>query len=118
MPDPEDECLSSAAPIESDEGYKYLSQWKKRKICALCNDDDITPDLGGFIGPFIIETYNKRGEEKRKTFWIHDACGRYSPEVVVTKENKWYNVTIALRRGRGVVSAGSFTYGYSVRLLT
>lgn len=103
VPDATDECFPSNAPIESDEGYKYLSQWKKRKICSLCNDDDTSADLGGFVGPFIIETFNKRGEEKRKTFWIHDACGRFSPEVVVTKENKWYNVTIALRRGRGVV---------------
>ncbi|KAG2182150.1 hypothetical protein INT43_007077 [Umbelopsis isabellina] len=100
--DTEDNILNSSAPIESDEGYKYLKQWRKRKICALCNDDDITPDLGGFVGPFIIETFNRQGNEKKKTFWIHDACGRYSPEVVVTKENKWYNVTVALRRGRGV----------------
>ncbi|KAJ2959449.1 hypothetical protein NQZ79_g5096 [Umbelopsis isabellina] len=100
--DTEGNIFNSSAPIESDEGYKYLKQWRKRKICALCNDDDITPDLGGFVGPFIIETFNRQGNERKKTFWIHDACGRYSPEVVVTKENKWYNVTVALRRGRGV----------------
>jgi hypothetical protein len=103
--DSEDNILNSNAPIESDEGYKYLKQWRKRKICALCNDDDITPDLGGFVGPFIIETFTRQGNEKKKTFWIHDACGRFSPEVVVTKESKWYNVTVALRRGRGVVSS-------------
>ncbi|KAG2182854.1 hypothetical protein INT44_005835 [Umbelopsis vinacea] len=114
VPDATDECFLTNAPIESDEGYKYLSQWKKRKICALCNDDDTSADLGGFVGPFIIETFNKRGEEKRKSFWIHDACGRYSPEVVVTKENKWYNVTIALRRGRGVKCAACKEKGATI----
>ncbi|CEG77422.1 hypothetical protein RMATCC62417_12176 [Rhizopus microsporus] len=89
--------------IEGDQGYKFLKRWKRRKVCAFCNDDDDTSeDLGSFIGPFIIATYNKNGVEKKRSFWAHDACARYSPEVFCTPEGKWYNVTLALRRGRGM----------------
>ncbi|KAG1471652.1 hypothetical protein G6F56_002000 [Rhizopus delemar] len=91
-------------PIDSDQGYKFLKRWKRRKVCAFCNDDDDTSeDLGQFIGPFVIATYNKNGLEKKRSFWAHDACARYSPEVFCTPEGKWYNVTLALRRGRGMV---------------
>lgn len=91
-------------PIDSDQGYKYLKRWKRRKVCAFCNDDDDTSEeLGQFIGPFVIATYNKNGVEKKRSFWAHDACARYSPEVFCTPEGKWYNVTLALRRGRGMV---------------
>ncbi|KAG0790427.1 hypothetical protein G6F21_005814 [Rhizopus arrhizus] len=90
-------------PIDSDQGYKYLKRWKRRKVCAFCNDDDDTSEeLGQFIGPFVIATYNKNGVEKKRSFWAHDACARYSPEVFCTPEGKWYNVTLALRRGRGM----------------
>ncbi|CEJ00195.1 hypothetical protein RMCBS344292_14260 [Rhizopus microsporus] len=89
--------------IEGDQGYRFLKRWKRRKVCAFCNDDDDTSeDLGSFIGPFIIATYNKNGVEKKRSFWAHDACARYSPEVFCTPEGKWYNVTLALRRGRGM----------------
>lgn len=91
-------------PIDTDEGYKYLKRWRRRKVCAFCNDDDDTSDdLGQFIGPFVIATFNKNGVEKKRSFWAHDSCARYSPEVFCTPEGKWYNVTLALRRGRGMV---------------
>ncbi|KAI7898479.1 uncharacterized protein BX663DRAFT_555836 [Cokeromyces recurvatus] len=91
------------APITTDQGYKYLKKWRRRKVCAFCNDDDDTSEeLGSFIGPFIIATFNKNGIEKKRSFWAHDACARYSPEVFCTPEGKWYNVTLALRRGRGM----------------
>ncbi|RUS18774.1 hypothetical protein BC937DRAFT_88346 [Endogone sp. FLAS-F59071] len=96
------ELLRTDMPLESDKGYAYLKRWAKRKICSFCNDDDTSGQYGGFIGPFRIATVNRRGEEKKRTFWVHDACARYSPEVFVTKENEWYNVTAALRRGRGM----------------
>lgn len=97
------ELLRTDMPLESDKGYAYLKRWAKRKICSFCNDDDTSGQYGGFIGPFRIATVNRRGEEKKRTFWVHDACARYSPEVFATKENEWYNVTAALRRGRGMV---------------
>lgn len=96
--------FSGTVPIETDQGYKYLKRWKRRKVCAFCNDDDDTSeDLGAFIGPFVIATFNKNGTEKKRSFWAHDACARYTPEVFCTPEGKWYNVTLALRRGRGMV---------------
>ncbi|ORY92997.1 hypothetical protein BCR43DRAFT_496172 [Syncephalastrum racemosum] len=86
----------------ADEGYAVLKRWQRRKVCAFCNDDDDTSDeLGAFIGPFVIATFNKNGIECKRQFWAHDACARYSPEVFCTPEGKWYNVTLALRRGRG-----------------
>lgn len=92
--------------IAPDQGYKYLKRWQRRKVCAFCNDDDDTSeDLGKFIGPFVITSINKNGALKKRSFWVHDACARHSPEVFCTPEGKWYNVTLALRRGRGVVRA-------------
>lgn len=88
----------------AEEGYEALKRWQRRKVCAFCNDDDDTSDeLGAFIGPFLIATFNKNGVECKRQFWAHDACARYSPEVFCTPEGKWYNVTLALRRGRGNV---------------
>jgi hypothetical protein len=96
--------FSGDVPIDTDQGYKYLKRWRRRKVCAFCNDDDDTSEeLGQFIGPFVIATFNKNGVEKKRSFWAHDACARYSPEVFCTPEGKWYNVTLALRRGRGMV---------------
>ena len=91
--------------IQIDQGYKLLKKWRSRKVCAFCNDDeDNSEELGQFIGPFIISTFNKNGTEKKRSFWAHDSCARYSPEVFCTPEGKWYNVTLALRRGRGMVN--------------
>lgn len=96
------------AIVTAEEGYKFLKRWQRRKVCAFCNDDDDTSDeLGKFIGPFLIATYNKNGVERKRQFWAHYACARYSPEVFCTPEGKWYNVTLALRRGRGMVSKRS-----------
>lgn len=96
--------IFSGQSIENlHEGYKYLKRWQRRKVCAFCNDDDDTSEeLGKFIGPFVIATYNKNGVERKRQFWAHDSCARYSPEVFCTPEGKWYNVTLALRRGRGM----------------
>ncbi|KAI8379148.1 uncharacterized protein BYT42DRAFT_593398 [Radiomyces spectabilis] len=97
------QIFTGAAPIDIDQGYKYLKRWQKRTVCAFCNDDDDTSEeLGHFIGPFVIATFNKNGAEKKRSFWAHDACARYSPEVFCTPDGKWYNVTLALRRGRGM----------------
>lgn len=97
--------FSGSKTASKGHSYKYLKQWKRRKVCAFCNDDDDTSeDLGKFIGPFVVKSLSKNGIEKKRTFWVHDSCARYTPEVFCTSEGKWYNVTLALRRGRGVVS--------------
>ncbi|GAA5801238.1 hypothetical protein HPULCUR_006682 [Helicostylum pulchrum] len=102
-------------PIDTDQGYKYLKRWRRRKVCAFCNDDDDTSDdLGQFIGPFVIATFNKNGVEKKRSFWAHDSCARYSPEVFCTPEGKWYNVTLALRRGRGMRCHGCKEKGATI----
>lgn len=95
---------------QDNEGYLFLQKWKDRKICAFCNDDDDnSQDLGSFIGPFV-STIAKLGQERRRIFWAHDACARYSPEVKcvtlpnATSNEKWYNVTRALKRGRSMVN--------------
>ncbi|KAI9255496.1 hypothetical protein BY458DRAFT_520176 [Sporodiniella umbellata] len=107
--------FTGEVPIDSDQGYKFLKRWKRRKVCAFCNDDDDTSkDLGQFIGPFVIATYNKNGVEKKRSFWAHDSCARYSPEVFCTPEGKWYNVTLALRRGRGMRCHGCKEKGATI----
>ncbi|CAJ0649176.1 3157_t:CDS:10 [Entrophospora sp. SA101] len=99
------EILNSNIPIENDMGYLYLKAWSSRKICCFCNDDDPN-QLGNFIGPypFIANIYTRHGE-RQKRFWSHYACAKYSPEVYVTKNNEWYNVTIAWKRGRSMKCA-------------
>ncbi|CAJ0887813.1 22334_t:CDS:2 [Entrophospora sp. SA101] len=99
------EILNSNIPIENDMGYLYLKAWSSRKICCFCNDDDPN-QLGNFIGPypFIANIYTRHGE-RQKRFWSHYACAKYSPEVYVTKNNEWYNITIAWKRGRSMKCA-------------
>ncbi|KAI8061150.1 hypothetical protein BC940DRAFT_336987 [Gongronella butleri] len=88
---------------DEDKGFQYIKQWHRRKVCAFCNDDDdMSEDLGKFIGPFVITAINRNGLLIKRTFWAHDACARHSPEVFCTPDGKWYNVTLALRRGRKV----------------
>jgi hypothetical protein len=89
--------------LESDQGFAYLDQWKDRKVCAFCNDDGTTKDF--FIGPqpFLLASTNRYGDTKKRSFWAHDACARHSPEVIQAKDGSWYNVSMAMRRGRTVV---------------
>lgn len=93
-------------------GYLFLQKWSNRKICAFCNDDDdSSQELGSFVGPFVSIT-TKLGQEKKRTFWVHDACARYSPEVRFSAvDGKWYNVTRALKRGRSMVSWYTYNVG-------
>ncbi|KAL9549210.1 hypothetical protein PS6_006192 [Mucor atramentarius] len=91
--------------IQDEYGYLLLQKWKDRKICAFCNDDDDNwQELGPFVGPFVSIT-TKLGQEKKRTFWVHEACAKYSPEVRYSAvDGKWYNVTRALKRGRSMAS--------------
>ncbi|KAF9161150.1 hypothetical protein DFQ26_004816 [Actinomortierella ambigua] len=86
--------------LENGQVFTFMQQWKQRKICAFCNDDDTTKDH--FIGPqpFILSSTNRYGDEKKKNFWAHDACARYSPEVIQDRNGSWFNVAMAMRRGR------------------
>lgn len=115
----QDECMDEAAvslgtskiftgvddiAMQDKHGYLFLQKWSNRKICGFCNDDDDnSQELGSFVGPFVSIT-TKLGQEKKRTFWVHDACARYSPEVRFSVvDGKWYNVTRALKRGRSMV---------------
>ena len=71
----------------------------KPRCCELCLEDT---SAGPFVGekPFL---YPSSLQKKTKHFWIHDACARHSPEVLVTADNVWYNVVKAVRRGRSIV---------------
>ncbi|KAF9990166.1 hypothetical protein BGZ75_003292 [Mortierella antarctica] len=89
--------------LEIEQGFLYLDQWKDRKVCAFCNDDGTSKDH--FLGPypFLLATTNRYGDFKRRHYWAHDACARHSPEVIQGKDGSWYNVSMAMRRGRTVV---------------
>ncbi|KAF9902117.1 hypothetical protein EC991_005257 [Linnemannia zychae] len=100
--------------LESDQGFAYLDQWKDRKVCAFCNDDGTTKDF--FIGPqpFLLASTNRYGDTKRRNFWAHDACARHSPEVIQAKDGSWYNVSMAMRRGRTVKCTGCREKGATI----
>ncbi|KAF8946480.1 hypothetical protein BGZ47_000422 [Haplosporangium gracile] len=100
--------------LESDQGFLYLDQWKDRKICAFCNDDGTTKDY--FIGPhpFLLASTNRYGDTKKRNFWAHDACARHSPEVIQAKDGSWYNVSMAMRRGRTVKCTGCREKGATI----
>ncbi|KAF9114859.1 hypothetical protein BGX27_009607 [Mortierella sp. AM989] len=96
--------------LESDQGFMYLDQWKDRKVCAFCNDDGTSKDF--FIGPypFLLASTNRYGGTKKRNFWAHDACARHSPEVIQGQDGAWYNVSMAMRRGRTVCFSSDQIY--------
>ncbi|KAK5805659.1 hypothetical protein F5H01DRAFT_75159 [Linnemannia elongata] len=101
--------------LESDQGFLYLDQqWKERKVCAFCNDDGTSKDF--FIGPqpFLLASTNRYGDTKKRNFWAHDACARHSPEVIQAKDGSWYNVSMAMRRGRTVKCTGCREKGATI----
>ncbi|KAJ2868356.1 hypothetical protein GGH94_000196 [Coemansia aciculifera] len=73
--------------------------------CGFCASDEAR---GGFAGgrPFL--------SHEGRAFWAHDACARYSPEVLVTGAGVWYNVAAALRRARTMKCAACRKRGASV----
>ncbi|KAJ2759854.1 hypothetical protein IWQ56_005631, partial [Coemansia nantahalensis] len=92
-----------------DDGGDVGSEELVRR-CAFCGEDGSSqPDvLGGFAGdrPFILTTAAADGAvRRRQRFWAHDACARYSPEVLATDDGRWYNVAAALRRTRAMKCA-------------
>ncbi|KAJ1952806.1 hypothetical protein IWQ62_006140, partial [Dispira parvispora] len=98
--------LSSKKTPASDNAasLEYYLQYMNRMVCAFCLDDEFTGSLAGeFVGPYPFKypVKSQHGVTKYRTFWVHDACARYSPEVVVV-DGVWYNVTAALRRGRTI----------------
>ncbi|KFH63937.1 hypothetical protein MVEG_09762 [Podila verticillata NRRL 6337] len=99
---PEDQ-LNAMMRLDNDQSYVYLDQWRERKVCAFCNDEGLA-NKDPFIGPypFLLASTNRYGDAKKKNFWAHDACARHSPEVIQGKDGTWYNVSMAMRRGRTV----------------
>ncbi|KAG0039432.1 hypothetical protein BGZ82_008287 [Podila clonocystis] len=95
--------LNAMMSLDNDQSYVYLDQWRERKVCAFCNDEG-TANKDPFIGPypFLLASTNRYGDAKKKNFWAHDACARHSPEVIQGKDGTWYNVSMAMRRGRTV----------------
>lgn len=104
---PEDQ-LNAMMSLDNDQNYVYLDQWRERKVCAFCNDEGLA-NKDPFIGPypFLLASTNRYGDAKKKNFWAHDACARHSPEVIQGKDGTWYNVSMAMRRGRTVVRSMS-----------
>ncbi|KAF9351889.1 hypothetical protein BGX26_010172, partial [Mortierella sp. AD094] len=100
--------------LEGDQGFMYLDQWKDRKVCAFCNDDGTSKDH--FIGPnpFLLASTNRYGSTKKRHFWAHDACARHSPEVIQGQDGTWYNVSMAMRRGRTVKCASCKEKGATI----
>ncbi|KAI9501531.1 hypothetical protein BX070DRAFT_37661 [Coemansia spiralis] len=88
---------------------QYLSPHELLPRCAFCGDDD--PDenglLGGFIEncPLILTSTREDGVIRRRRFWAHVACAKYSPEVLTSSSGRWYNVAAALRRARTIKCA-------------
>lgn len=91
--------------------------------CAFCGEDD--PErgeyLGGFVGerPLVLETTHDDGAVQRRRFWAHEACSRYSPEVLAPDmdgedNQKWYNVAVALRRARTIKCAACKKRGATI----
>lgn len=92
--------------LENNQGYSYLEAFKRRRRCIFCNDDEETETVGNFIGdfPFVMRRELIDGIYKvAEVFWAHENCARFSPEVHATSDKRWFNVTIAARRGRKLV---------------
>ncbi|KAI8912526.1 hypothetical protein EDD86DRAFT_201604 [Gorgonomyces haynaldii] len=74
-----------------------------RKICAFCNESRDEPFVEPY--PFMAPLYDYgdpvlNANQKRRVFWVHEACAQYSPEVVLTADGEWFNVLTALRRAK------------------
>ncbi|KAI8320186.1 hypothetical protein GQ54DRAFT_334987 [Martensiomyces pterosporus] len=85
--------------------------------CAFCGDEDPNDkELGGFASsrPFILTSHTEDGAVKRRRFWTHYACAKYSPEVLVSESGQWYNVAAALKRARTIKCAGCKQRGATI----
>lgn len=102
--------------LDNDQGYLMTERWKTKKICVFCNDEGTDKD--SFLGPlpFLMSSTNRYGETKRRSFWAHNNCARYSPEVIQAKDGTWFNVTTAMRRGRTVVGPFMSNSGFKLKL--
>ena len=52
-------------------------------------------------------------KENADSFWVHELCAGYSPEVA-QEGNEWFNVGSAVRRGRKLACAGCRSRGATV----
>jgi hypothetical protein len=88
---------------------KALIPLPKRRVCALCNNDSETASPFVRPNPFILPlTETEKKKHKKKVFWIHEACAKFSPEVLHFEGeiSRWFNVAEAVRRGRNLQCAG------------
>jgi hypothetical protein len=90
------EVITSAG---SSNYVKSITPFPSKKLCVFCNDDAIS--LGKLIGPFVLSLSEKEKTKCKRIFWAHEACAKFSPEVVAFK-NRWFNVAEAVRRGRSL----------------
>ncbi|KAJ1675381.1 hypothetical protein EV182_001383, partial [Spiromyces aspiralis] len=100
-----------AAVVDTSHSHNILRQYRLRRRCAFCGEDELVSEEKGleFISniPFLsIRTFSN-GKSKYQRFWAHIACAKHSPEVVVIRdpengEEVWYNVAAAMRRGRSL----------------
>ncbi|KAJ1966446.1 hypothetical protein GGI12_000090 [Dipsacomyces acuminosporus] len=116
--------ISSADPVETlGGGGSSCSTKQGRQVtesiprCAFCGDEDPNEEvLGGFVEnrPFILTSTSEDGAIKRRRFWVHSACAKYSPEVLVSEGGQWYNVAAALKRARTIKCAGCKQRGATI----
>ncbi|KAJ2805259.1 hypothetical protein H4R20_002163 [Coemansia guatemalensis] len=103
---------ASSDKVCEDEASRQLSKADDDDLlprCAFCSEDDQYQRdlLGAFAAeqPFVLSMERDDGTVRRRRFWAHTACAKYSPEVLVTEAGQWFNVAAALRRARTIKCA-------------
>lgn len=83
--------------IKSQDIFDENARWTADTLCGFCNqsgaNDEFTPQA------FAIS--NKKTALK-ESVWAHESCCRSSPEVYVSEEGTYHNVSSALKRGRAI----------------
>jgi hypothetical protein len=109
--------VEAVEAVEEGDGYLMLETWRKRRLCAMCNDDEENDLVGKFNGPHPFVLLHDNADEKKlslERFWIHENCAKASPEVYRSKAGNWYNVSVAVKRGRRLKCAGCKEKGATV----
>eukprot|EP00300_Choanocystis_sp_HF-7_P001649 c11331_g1_i1.p1 GENE.c11331_g1_i1~~c11331_g1_i1.p1 ORF type:complete len:523 (+),score=115.50 c11331_g1_i1:1-1569(+) len=69
----------------------HLAASIRNKVCALCGLSQTTGEEGTLIGPVYLGNV--------EAVYVHEQCASCSPEVG-NDDGRWYNVAVAVRRGR------------------
>jgi hypothetical protein len=77
---------------QSEKDHFDLNIMSNEEKCGFC--DQVATKLDPFISssPFV---------SKVMKFWCHESCAKFSPEVV-KKDDQWFNVSKALKRGKNL----------------